>query len=166
MINRWGVNQLWHHCWLSPKNFTKTFYQNKLFVKLTQTYLKYGLSSCQTVNFKTYWLNTRKSNFNSSRYYRRAIFENKLTNELVNYRFRLASKKIYLATTTLLRYDSWFILFIQWYNPSYNLFLSKKNKNKNDSKYVYYLTNPKSVIRLSYFLNSTVKSSTSSIYCF
>lgn len=157
---------MWHHFWLSPKNFTKTFYQNKLFVKLTQTYLKYGLSSYQATNFSTYWLNIKNTSSRFSKYYRRAIFENKLTNTLMSHRFRLASKKVYLATVTLLRYDTWFILFIQWYNPSRNLFFSKKNKFKSANKNLYYAPNVKLVTRVSYFLHLTVKRPANSFYQF
>jgi len=124
-INRWGLNTFWHHFWYSDSRYALNLQQDQVFTDLIQTYLTYGTVTHSAFFHSTFWYKTSaKAATNDLKpYYRWAVTKGEEEHETMTARLRLASSETFQTRVSVLRFSSWFIVNLYWFQPD-------KDKNK------------------------------------
>lgn len=128
-INRWGLNAFWHHYWYSDSNYASFLQQDKIFIELVQLYLKYGTVYSSTFSYSLFWHKTapKPKLVDLQLYYRWVTTRGREPHEVATSRLRLETAETFQTRASVLRFDSWFILNIYWFQPD-------KFKNKRDRR--------------------------------
>ena len=128
-INRWGLNTFWHHYWYSDTRYSDNLQQDKVFVELVQIYLKYGTVYNSTFSYNLFWYKTapKPQLPKLHHYYRWVTTRGREAHEVVTSRLRLETAEIFQTRVSILRFNSWFIVNIYWFQPD-------KFKNKRDRR--------------------------------
>ena len=117
-INRWGLNVFWNHFWHSKKTFSKKLQQDTAILQLLTIFLKYGLKTA-TNYFGGYnsLINQPLPN-HQHLYTRKVAFTNVEMGTEQMYNLRTKFSAFFSTTTTILRYNQWLIVLLQFYSPS------------------------------------------------
>lgn len=128
-INRWGLNSFWHNFWHSDSRYALMLQQDKAFTTLVQLYFKYGTVFASTFGHSTFWYKTgaKPSPLDLNYYYRWVTIKGTDQYESYTARLRLTSAESFQTRVSILRYDSWFIINLYWFQPD-------KLKNKRDKR--------------------------------
>ena len=124
-VNRWGLNSFWNHYWYSDNKYHLFLQQDSLFLLLLKTYLKYGAETPMNFIKNLYWYKlTNRQNTNPMKLNHRwyTVLEEELGYSH-SYIIRLETPEIFESQWTVLRFNKWIIITIQWFQPD-----KKKNK--------------------------------------
>ena len=118
--NRLGLNLFWHHFWYSDTRYAAYVQQDALVQLLIETYLTYGSNIKTTLFWSPYWLKTTVYSKTTYfiKYYRWASIVNKVFYTSTNYRFRLLGEQLIKARFSLLRFNSWIVINLFWFQPN------------------------------------------------
>lgn len=118
--NRLGLNLFWHNFWYSDTRYSMYAQQDELIQLLSETYLTYGSNVKTTLFWHPYWFKTTiyKTTTYSLKYYRWASIVNKVFHTSTNYRFRLLGEQLIKARFSLLRFNSWVVINLFWFQPN------------------------------------------------
>ena len=171
-VNRWGLNAFWHHYWYSDTNYASFLQQDKIFIELVQLYLKYGTVYGSTFSHNLFWYKTaaKPKTANLQLYYRWVTTRGREAHEVDTSRLRLETAETFQTRVSILRFDSWFILNIYWFQP--DKFKNKRDRRSKTIKKVTSLATNSSTLSTLSKLNSLVtynpvfKLSASPIYNF
>ena len=130
-INRWGLNSFWHNFWHSDSRYALMLQQDKAFTTLVQLYFKYGTVFASTFGHNTFWYKTgaKPAPLDLNYYYRWVTIKGTDQYESYTARLRLKSAESFQTRVSILRYDSWFIINLYWFQPD-------KLKNKRAKRSV------------------------------
>ena len=119
-MNRLGLNIFWHHFWYSDTCYSSYSQQDMLLKLLIDTYITYGSRVNTQLFWNSYWFKTTRYTYsvNLQKYYRWASIINKLFHTVTNYRFRLTGEDLIRSRFNLLRFNSWVIINIFWFQPN------------------------------------------------
>ncbi len=118
------MNTFWYNFWYSDNRYSENLKQDSLFLKLLNIYLYYGISSSVNIFANFYWYSKNFKNLVFNSYTRLLTFKNPLLGTKSSYELRQKTESIYPMKVWLLRYNSWIIINLYWFQP-----LKKKNKN-------------------------------------
>lgn len=140
-INRWGLNSFWHHFWYSDTHYSLYVQQDKIIADLIQLYLKYGTVHSSVFYRSFFWYKTsNKSRPNVLNYYYRWVTTEETEHaEAHTSRLRLESAEAFYTRVSVLRFDSWLIVNLYWFQPD-------KLKNKRAKRSTIQRT-PLSILR-------------------
>lgn len=118
-INRWGLNSFWQHYWYSDSKYALNLRQDKIFIELVQVYLTYGSNVPSTLFWNSYWYKTNPAPRSSvlRNYYRWSTVYNETLDSLNTYRLRLDGDEFFQTRVSILRFDSWILLNLYWFQP-------------------------------------------------
>ena len=118
-INRWGLNVFWHHHWYSDSRYALNLRQDKLATTLVQSYLSFGLDVPSNFFWNPYWFNTQAAEQSPdiNRYYRWILAKSTALRSVTEYRLRIESEEVYQTFVTVLRFNSYFIINMYWFQP-------------------------------------------------
>ena len=118
-VNRWGLNSFWQHYWYSDSCYALNVRQDKVFIDLVQTYVTYGSGTPVNTFWNKYWYKTQQPNkpHSPNTYYKWITVTNQSTGELYQHRFRLEGEELFHTRVSILRFDSWILLNLYWFQP-------------------------------------------------
>jgi len=118
-VNRWGLNTFWQHYWYSDSRYALNLAQDKMFIELIQVYLTYGSKVPENLFWNSYWYKTHSapSKMPLHKYYRWITIYNETLDSLNTYRLRLDGEEFFQTRVSILRFDSWILLNLYWFQP-------------------------------------------------
>ena len=118
-INRWGLNAMWYHYWYSDSSYSLNLSQDRLILDLTQTYLNYGTDHTTKLFWNSFWYksNLTPQTVDLKSYYRWLPLYSEILRTTSYYPFRTSSEERFNTRASVLRYNSWFILNLYWFQP-------------------------------------------------
>jgi len=118
-INRWGLNSSWHHYWYSDSRYSQNLQQDKIIIELIHTYLTYGTNYTTSLFYNPFWYKTSLNNhsMNLSSYYRWIPMYSEILRTTSYYQFRLTSSEKFNTRISILKYDSWLVVNLYWFQP-------------------------------------------------
>ena len=117
IVNRLGRNVFWQHFWYSKLKYNENPHRINLILKLLFLYLKFGLNLTKNIFFSTQWFLPSEKNKNTQHYYRWSFFYNNLSGGYTRHRFRIQSDTVYKTRASVLMYNNWLVVIIQWFEP-------------------------------------------------
>jgi len=131
LINRWGSNLIWYHFWYSDKTYAKQVQQDRIFSKLLETYLTYGIETHHNHFMNLYWHKKIKKIVPVSSYYRHVTIRRPLIKLTTTFRLRNSMIDYYRMRIWILRYSNWIIINMYWFHPNKNKKMTQKIIQKN-----------------------------------
>lgn len=125
-INRWGLNSLWHHYWFSDSKYYLNLQHDTAVLELLQVYLNYGSDFTTKMLWNPFWYKTsaRPALRNLFLYYRWLPVYNDILLATTNYQFRLNSEERFNTRINVLKFNSWYVVNLYWFQPD------KKRKHR------------------------------------
>jgi len=145
-INRWGVNAFWHHYWYSDSRYALNLQQDSLVLDLLNVYLNYGSDFYTKMLWNAFWFkaSTDDRRVNLTKYYRWVPVYSEIAMTSANYPFRLASEERFESRVNIMKFNSWYIVNLYWFQPD------KKRKQRLKRGRVKYATNFQTTSKNSY----------------
>ena len=139
VVNRLGLNLFWYQFWYSDIRYSDYVQQDALIRLLIEIYLRYGANFSTTLFYNPYWYKTTKlySIFNTLKYYRWASVTNKVFKTSTTYRFRISNDNAIFMRLSLLRFNSWLLINLFWFQP--NKFHSYLQRNSMEHEYKHWV---------------------------
>lgn len=131
LINRWGSNLIWYHFWYADKTYSKQVQQDRIFSKLLETYLTYGIETHHNHFTNLYWYKKVKNNIPVTSYYRHVTITRPLIKMITTFRLRNSMTDYYRMRIWILRYSNWLIINMYWFHPNKNKKMVQKIIQKN-----------------------------------
>lgn len=119
-INRWGMNTFWYNFWYSDNNYASQVKQDKIFIKLINIYLIYGLSVPHNVFANLYWYAKHFKKLDFPSYFRWFTTKDTGRGKVETYAIRKSIDCVFPMRLWLLRYDNWLIINLYWFRPFKN----------------------------------------------
>lgn len=118
-VNRWGLNTFWQHYWYSDSRYALLANQDRIFIQLVQTYLRYGSGLPVSLFWNKYWFKTsvEPKQLPLTKRYRIASFYDESTFSWQKYQARLEGNEFFQTRISILRLDSWLLLNLYWFQP-------------------------------------------------
>lgn len=118
-VNRWGLNSFWQHYWYTDSRYALNVQHDKIFIELLQVYVTYGSDVPVNLFWNNYWYKTQIAPKTRplSDYYRWITIFNKTLDSLNTYRLRLDGDEIFQTRVSVLRFDSWILINLYWFQP-------------------------------------------------
>lgn len=119
-INRWGLNSFWHHYWYSDSRYYLNLQQDNIILDLLNTYLKYGINMQNNHFVNPFWYKTSPSTYHipsTLTYYRWLTVYNETLRMTSTYRLRLESEETFQTRINVLKFNSWYVLNLYWFQP-------------------------------------------------
>jgi hypothetical protein len=120
LINRWGSNLIWYNFWYSDTFYAAQVQQDRIFSKLLETYLAYGIESHRNRFSNLYWYKQSKVIIPATSYYRYVTIRRPVVKVVTTLRMRNGVKDFYRMRVWILRYDKWMLVNIYWFHPDKN----------------------------------------------
>lgn len=145
-INRWGLSSLWYHYWYSDSKYYLNLQQDVIFLKLIRLYLSYGSDYSARMIWNPFWYKTgiRPLASEKNKYYRWTLVYNELRDEEVINQYRIESPERFDTRISVLRFNSWFIFNLYWFQPD------KGSRRRRLNSRVTSYTNPLLLIEKSH----------------
>ena len=127
-INRWGINSFWHHYWYSDKKYALLTQQDNFILLLLKTYLHYGTETPLNFLQNHYWYSTprvEQNDLKTKDYRWYSVFEQDLGYSY-NYIVRTETPEFFESYWTILRFNRWLIVSVQWFQPNKTKITTKK----------------------------------------
>ena len=140
LINRWGSNLIWYHFWYADKTYGKQLQQDRIFSKLLETYLTYGLETHHNHFSSLYWFKRSKKNIPTESYYRHVTIRRPLIKIVTTFRLRNSMTDFYRMRVWIMRYGNWLVINMYWFHPNKSRKVARKLIYK-DKEYDYANTN-------------------------
>lgn len=131
LINRWGSNLIWYHFWYADKTYGKQVQQDRIFSKLLEMYLTYGIETHYNHFTSIYWYKKIKKNIPVTSYYRHVTITRPLIRITTTFRLRKSMIDYYRMRIWILRYSNWLIINMYWFHPNKNKKMVQKVIQKN-----------------------------------
>ena len=130
-INRWGLNSVWHHYWYSDSRYSLNLQLDNSILTLLNIYLNYGSDFYTRMLWNSFWYKTSSwpKEVKQEKYYRWLSVYNDVSMSTNNYPFRLASEERFTTRISVLKFNSWYIINLYWFQPD-----KKKNKRLQQAK--------------------------------
>ena len=171
-INRWGLNAVWHHFWYSDTSYNINLQHDKLILELIHIYLNYGSNYSSRMFWNPFWYkSSNKPSFeNFKHYYRWIPIYSDVLRSTSTYQFRLVSDERFNTRINILKYNSWIILNLYWFQPDKGLKrrlrMAKLRRHTLLSSYNQTSLSNVTKVKKLITLNSTYKPSTWTNYTF
>jgi len=136
LINRWGSNLIWYNFWYSDNNYGKQVQQDRIFVKLLETYLTYGLENSQHRFSNKYWYRNKPKAVPVAAYYRYFIIDCLEVKFIIRLRLRCSMTDFYRMRVWILRYDRWLLINMYWFHPNKKKITLSTLQNKVEHDYL------------------------------
>lgn len=136
IINRLGSNSIWYHFWYSDTMYSSQIHQDKIFSKLLEVYLSFGIETHHRHFSNTYWFKNLKKSYPASSYYRYLTMKKTAVSEEISYRLRVEMHDVYRMRTWILRYGKWLIINMYWFQPYKKRIVAQKIINKTERNYI------------------------------
>ena len=127
-LNRWGSNTYWSVFWYSDNYYAKNLQQDRIFEKLLNIYLFYGLQTKKTLFFNNYWFYSKHS-LSTTKYLKNP--------QLVNLRhyfrwyehydsglgkrykdcLRTHTQDVYMMRIWIMKFVNWVVINVYWFKP-------------------------------------------------
>ena len=140
LINRWGSNLMWYHFWYSDTTYGKQLQQDRIFSKLLETYLTYGLETHHNHFMSLYWYKRLKQSIPILTYYRQMTMTRSQIGVVTTFKLRKSMIDFYRMRIWILRYSNWLIINMYWFHPNKNRKVTQK-LIQNSTEYDYVNTN-------------------------
>jgi len=133
-VSRWGLSSFWHHFWYSDVRYSLYVQQDKVIVDLVQLYIQYGTVRSSVFSQKWFWYKTspQPTYLSIYRYYRWVTSEGRDPSESYTTSVRLAASEVFQTRVSVLRFDSWILINIYWFQPD-----KQRNKRAKRSRLSY-----------------------------
>ena len=151
-INRWGLNTFWSNMWFTDFNYSSTYRQDSIFIKLIELYLFYGLNLTYNVFTNRYWYSTYFDHLAIKSYRRWVIRKPNQFGEIMKYSLRQEADCLFPMKIWLMRYDNWLVINQYWFNPLKRKRMVKANENPNHLDSLNLLSTPQ-INRIQRFKN-------------
>lgn len=125
-LNRWGSSIYWSVFWYSDNYYAKNLQQDRIFEKLLNIYLFYGLQTKTTFFLSNYWFYSKafssaavtKSLITSSNNYYRwfEYFDSGLGKKLQDC-LRVQTRDVYMMKLWILKFVNWIVINVYWFKP-------------------------------------------------
>ena len=125
VITRLGINQFWYQHWYSDTHYASNLQQDKLFHKLVQMYLDYGLVVKSNLFLHEYWykfngskkirLQSEFRSYNS--FFRRFYYSNDVVSIEHTFLLRNQTPEYFPMRTWFFKYANWVIISVSWFKP-------------------------------------------------
>lgn len=135
-INRWGSSLVWYNFWYSDTNYGQQVQQDRIFNRLLETYLTYGLETPYHKFNHSYWYKKRSLTIPTATYYRHVTVARIEIRSATRFRLRCAMTDFYRMRVWVLRYDRWLIINMYWFHPNKKKLTRKSLQNKVEHDYV------------------------------
>lgn len=119
-INRWGLSSFWQKHWYSDLHYSLYLRQDNLIINLLQIYLKYGSNSPQRLFANPYWYKTiykHSPTFAMTNRYNWITVRDTAFGFTDTHPMRLSRGEIFETQTCILRFNSWMVLNLYWFQP-------------------------------------------------
>jgi hypothetical protein len=140
-INRWGMNTFWHHLWYSDTNYSLNWQHDTIFEKLIHTFLFFGLHAPNNLFANVYWYSKQFSRIQVPTYQRWFINDRKTIPLITKFSKRQERVCVFLMKLWIMRYGSWLIINLYWFNPDRNT--RRIRRNSYGHKDLLYINKPK-----------------------
>lgn len=130
-INRWGLNSVWHHYWYSDSRYSLNLQLDNTILTLLEIYLNYGSDFYTRMLWNSFWYKTsvKPKEIKQEKYYRWLSVYNDVSMSTNNYPFRLSSEERFMTRTSVLKFNSWYVVNMYWFQPD-----KKKTKRLRQAK--------------------------------
>jgi len=136
LINRWGSNLVWYNFWYSDKIYAKQVQQDRIFTKLLETYLTYGLETNYYRFGHRYWYRKTATAIPTAAYYRHTTIDRPSIKSATRLRLRNSMIDFYRMRVWILRYDKWLIINMYWFHPNKKKITRRMLQNKIEHDYI------------------------------
>ena len=138
-INRWGSTTYWSTLWYSDTRYALNLKQDRAFEEMIYSYLQYGTRSQQPLFVNNFWL-TKPTLRKEWRQLQRSYFrwftkKTLLETERPQYRLRYEFLDAYYMRLWVLKFDSWLIFNLHWFQP-----LKRKRLAKRRAKEFFFFS--------------------------
>ncbi len=125
-LNRWGSSIYWSVFWYSDNYYAKNLQQDRIFEKLLNIYLFYGLQTKTTLFLSTYWFYSKTLNTNSSskglvsspnNYYRWFEYFDSGLGKKFKDCLRVKTRDVYMMKLWILKFVNWIVINVYWFKP-------------------------------------------------
>ena len=125
-LNRWGSSIYWSVFWYSDNYYAKNLQQDRIFEKLLNIYLFYGLQTKTTFFLSTYWFYSKTLNTNSSskglvsspnNYYRWFEYFDSGLGKKFKDCLRVKTRDVYMMKLWILKFVNWIVINVYWFKP-------------------------------------------------
>ena len=125
-LNRWGSSIYWSVFWYSDNYYAKNLQQDRIFEKLLNIYLFYGLQTKTTFFLSTYWfysnsLNTTNSSksliTSPNNYYRWFEYFDSGLGKKFKDCLRTKTNDVYMMKLWILKFVNWIVINVYWFKP-------------------------------------------------
>ena len=122
-LNRWGSNTYWSVFWYSDNFYSKNLQHDRLFEKLLNIYLFYGLQTKTTFFLSKYWfyfsnkqaLVDRRASVKN--YYRWFEHYDYGLGKKVQDCLRIKTADVYMMKFWILKFVNWIVINVYWFKP-------------------------------------------------
>jgi hypothetical protein len=152
VITRLGITQIWYKKWYNNSNYAKTLKQVYTFEKLIKFYFKYGIFYYNNLFNNNFWyknksLIAKKSTtpYNNILYFRKYYFSHRTLTIEHTYSIRNNTPEYFPLKLFIIKYNSWFIISVQWFKPfkAYSRKTINKQRHNNFNNKKLILSTPK-----------------------
>lgn len=123
-INRWGFNTFWYNFWINDWSYSHNLNQDRIFSKLLNLFLFYGINVTYNLFSSYYWYATVNYNLALPTYYRWISRRGEQFGEDISYKLRKEATCVFPMKLWILKYGNWVIFNQYWFYP-----LQKGQKN-------------------------------------
>ena len=110
---------MWYHHWYSDSFYSLNLSQDRLILDLTHSYLNYGTDHSMKLFWSSFWYKRtlKPDTVDLKSYYRWLPLYSEILRTTSYYPFRTSSAERFNTRASILRYNSWFILNLYWFQP-------------------------------------------------
>lgn len=125
-LNRWGSSIYWSVFWYSDNYYAKNLQQDRIFEKLLNIYLFYGLQTKTTFFFSNYWFYSKVANVNlktqalvtpTNNYYRWFEYYDSGLGKKFKDCLRIKTTDVYMMKLWILKFVNWIVINVYWFKP-------------------------------------------------
>lgn len=125
-LNRWGSSTFWSVFWYSDNYYAKNLQQDRIFEKLLNIYLFYGLQTKSTFFLSNYWFYSKSFNSNLSlkspmtnlnNYFRWFEYYDSGLGKKFKDCLREKTTDVYMMKLWILKFVNWIVINVYWFKP-------------------------------------------------
>ena len=125
-LNRWGSSTFWSVFWYSDNYYAKNLQQDRIFEKLLNIYLFYGLQTKSTFFLSNYWFYSKPLNSNLSlkspmenpnNYFRWFEYHDSGLGKKFKDCLREKTTDVYMMKLWILKFVNWIVINVYWFKP-------------------------------------------------
>jgi len=125
-LNRWGSSIYWSVFWYSDNYYAKNLQQDRIFEKLLNIYLFYGLQTKTTFFLSNYWFYSKTFNTTTltkslisspNNYYRWFEYFDSGLGKKFKDCLRIKTNDVYMMKLWILKFVNWIVINVYWFKP-------------------------------------------------